>query len=100
MPSTFSISALLSGSSVYSRYRYSTLCFLSNATASRHVLQVFLQMSSNIATDTTTPCHTRAVAHLHLVTIVVDDYDPAIRFFVDVLGLELVEDSPSLTNDG
>jgi len=31
---------------------------------------------------------------------VVGDYDPAIRFFVDVLGFELVEDSPSLTNDG
>lgn len=38
--------------------------------------------------------------HLHLITIVVDDYDEAITFFTDVLGLELVEDSPSLTNDG
>ena len=37
---------------------------------------------------------------LELVTIVVDDYDPAIEFFVGVLGFELVEDSPSLTNDG
>jgi catechol 2,3-dioxygenase-like lactoylglutathione lyase family enzyme len=37
---------------------------------------------------------------LELVTIVVDDYDPAIEFFVDVLGFELVEDSASLTNDG
>jgi len=35
-----------------------------------------------------------------LVAIVVDDYDPAIQFFVDKLGFELVEDSPSLTNDG
>ncbi|GLY84271.1 VOC family protein [Actinoallomurus iriomotensis] len=35
-----------------------------------------------------------------LFTLVVDDYDPAIEFFVDVLGFELVEDSPSLTNDG
>lgn len=35
-----------------------------------------------------------------LVTIVVDEYDPAIEFFVDVLGFDLVEDSPSLTNDG
>lgn len=40
------------------------------------------------------------MSFLELVTIVVDDYDPAIRFFVDVLGFELVEDSPSLTNDG
>jgi catechol 2,3-dioxygenase-like lactoylglutathione lyase family enzyme len=35
-----------------------------------------------------------------LATLVVDDYDPAIEFFVGVLGFELVEDSPSLTNDG
>lgn len=38
--------------------------------------------------------------HLDLVAIVVDDYDPAIAFFVDVLGFELAEDSPSLTGDG
>ena len=37
---------------------------------------------------------------LALVAIVVADYDPAIAFFVDGLGFELVEDSPSLTNDG
>ncbi len=38
--------------------------------------------------------------HLPLVAIVVDEYQPAIDFFVDVLGFELAEDSPSLTNDG
>jgi catechol 2,3-dioxygenase-like lactoylglutathione lyase family enzyme len=38
--------------------------------------------------------------HLDLVTIVVDDYDRAIEFFVSTLGFELIEDSPSLTNDG
>jgi catechol 2,3-dioxygenase-like lactoylglutathione lyase family enzyme len=38
--------------------------------------------------------------HLEQVAIVVDDYDPAIEFFVGALGFELVEDSPSLTNDG
>jgi catechol 2,3-dioxygenase-like lactoylglutathione lyase family enzyme len=38
--------------------------------------------------------------HLSLVTVVVSDYDPAIRFFVDVLGFDLAEDSPALTNDG
>ena len=38
--------------------------------------------------------------HLGLVTLVVSDYDPAIAFFVDALGFDLVEDSPSLTNDG
>lgn len=40
------------------------------------------------------------MAFLELATLVVDDYDPAIEFFVDVLGFELIEDSPSLTNDG
>ena len=40
------------------------------------------------------------MAFVELVTVVVEDYDPAIRFFVDILGFELVEDSPSLTNDG
>ena len=38
--------------------------------------------------------------HLGLVAIVVSEYDPAIRFFVDALGFELAEDSPALTNDG
>ena len=37
---------------------------------------------------------------LHLVAIVVDDYDRAIEFFVHALGFDLVEDVPSLTNDG
>ncbi len=36
--------------------------------------------------------------HLEQVALVVDDYDDAIKFFVDALGFELVEDSPSLTN--
>lgn len=40
------------------------------------------------------------MAVLELVTIIVEDYDPAIEFFVGVLEFELVEDSPSLTNDG
>ncbi|NNF63228.1 MAG: VOC family protein [Acidimicrobiia bacterium] len=40
------------------------------------------------------------MSFLQLVTIVVDEYDPAISFFVEVLGFELVDDSPSLTNDG
>lgn len=38
--------------------------------------------------------------HLELISLLVHDYDEAIDFFVDVLGFELVEDSPSLTNDG
>ncbi len=37
---------------------------------------------------------------LKLVTLIVRDYDPAIAFFTDVLGFDLVEDSPSVTNDG
>ena len=40
------------------------------------------------------------MANLELVALVVHDYDAAIRFFVDVLQFELVEDTPSLTNDG
>jgi catechol 2,3-dioxygenase-like lactoylglutathione lyase family enzyme len=40
------------------------------------------------------------MTHLALVTIIVRDYDPAIRFFVGALGFELVEDSPSKTDDG
>jgi catechol 2,3-dioxygenase-like lactoylglutathione lyase family enzyme len=40
------------------------------------------------------------MAHLQLVALVVREYDPAIRFFVDSLGFELVEDTPSRTNDG
>ncbi|ETK32853.1 VOC family protein [Microbispora sp. ATCC PTA-5024] len=37
---------------------------------------------------------------IDLVTIVVEEYDPAIEFFTELLGFDLVEDSPSLTNDG
>ncbi len=40
------------------------------------------------------------MSHLALVALVVRDYDTAIRFFVDVLQFELVEDTSSLTNDG
>jgi catechol 2,3-dioxygenase-like lactoylglutathione lyase family enzyme len=38
--------------------------------------------------------------HLELIAVVVDEYDSAIRFFVDALGFDLVEDSPAMTNDG
>ncbi|RFU41098.1 VOC family protein [Actinomadura logoneensis] len=37
---------------------------------------------------------------IDLVTVVVEEYDPAIEFFTGVLGFELVEDSPAVTNDG
>ncbi|MEU1886060.1 VOC family protein [Micromonospora rifamycinica] len=37
---------------------------------------------------------------IDLVTLVVADYDPAIAFFTGILGFELVEDAPSLTNGG
>jgi catechol 2,3-dioxygenase-like lactoylglutathione lyase family enzyme len=37
---------------------------------------------------------------LEQVTIIVGDYDEAIGFFTGALGFDLVEDSPSLTNDG
>jgi hypoxanthine phosphoribosyltransferase len=35
-----------------------------------------------------------------LVTLVVADYDEAIAFYVDKVGFDLVEDSPSVTDDG
>jgi catechol 2,3-dioxygenase-like lactoylglutathione lyase family enzyme len=38
--------------------------------------------------------------NVDLVTLVVDDYDPAIAFFVEALGFDLIEDAPALTNDG
>jgi len=38
--------------------------------------------------------------HVGLTTLVVHEYDDAIRFFVDALGFELVEDSPTTTGDG
>jgi catechol 2,3-dioxygenase-like lactoylglutathione lyase family enzyme len=38
--------------------------------------------------------------YVQQVALIVADYDEAIGFFVDVLGFELVEDAPSLTNDG
>ena len=34
------------------------------------------------------------------VALIVDDYDRAIRFFVDILAFELIEDSPALTSAG
>ena len=37
---------------------------------------------------------------LEHVALIVQDYDEAIRFFVEVMGFELAEDSPSRTNDG
>lgn len=37
---------------------------------------------------------------IELSAVLVQDYDDAIRFFVDLLGFQIVEDSPSLTNDG
>jgi len=38
--------------------------------------------------------------HLERVSVIVDDYDEAIAFFVEALGFELVEDEPALTDDG
>jgi catechol 2,3-dioxygenase-like lactoylglutathione lyase family enzyme len=40
------------------------------------------------------------MSNLELVALVVADYDAAIRFFVNVLQFQLVEDSVALTNDG
>ncbi len=40
------------------------------------------------------------MAHLHLIALIVEDYDTAIDFFIGVLQFELIEDSPSTTTDG
>lgn len=40
------------------------------------------------------------MAHIELVALIVREYDPAIDFFVKVLGFDLVEDVPSTTTDG
>jgi catechol 2,3-dioxygenase-like lactoylglutathione lyase family enzyme len=36
--------------------------------------------------------------YLERVSLIVEDYDEAIRFFVDALGFELVEDEPAVTS--
>lgn len=41
-----------------------------------------------------------AMSFIQLVAVIVHEYEPAIRFFVDVLGFELVEDSSAVTTDG
>jgi catechol 2,3-dioxygenase-like lactoylglutathione lyase family enzyme len=43
---------------------------------------------------------TLADTQVDFVAMVVEDYDPAIKFFTDTLGFDLVEDSPSPTNGG
>ena len=40
------------------------------------------------------------MSQLELVALIVREYQPAIDFFVELLRFELVEDVPSLTNDG
>ena len=40
------------------------------------------------------------MANLDLVALIVENYDPAIDFFVRVLGFEVIEDVPATTNDG
>ncbi len=40
------------------------------------------------------------MSSIDLVSVIVSDYDEAIAFFVGILDFDLVEDEPSLTNDG
>lgn len=40
------------------------------------------------------------MAQIDLISVVVPDYDEAIAFFTRSLDFELIEDVPSLTNDG
>jgi catechol 2,3-dioxygenase-like lactoylglutathione lyase family enzyme len=48
------------------------------------------------------PASRRTLSGVRLdkIAIIVDDYDRAIAFFTGALGFDLMEDSPSLTNDG
>jgi catechol 2,3-dioxygenase-like lactoylglutathione lyase family enzyme len=39
-----------------------------------------------------------AEMYIEQVSLIVDEYDEAIRFFVGILGFELVEDSPALSS--
>ena len=41
-----------------------------------------------------------ARVYIEHIALIVDDYDAGIRFFVDALGFELVEDSPALSSRG
>src|SRR5579862_5496414 len=42
----------------------------------------------------------RGSMYIEQFALIVTDYDEAIRFFVEVLGFELVEDSPAVTTEG
>jgi catechol 2,3-dioxygenase-like lactoylglutathione lyase family enzyme len=44
--------------------------------------------------------HGAKAMNIDLVTIVVNDYDEALTFFVEVLGFDLVEDVPAVTDSG
>src|SRR5688572_22451306 len=71
---------------------------LSPARARRKVHRSILLVTSE-ARAPPRPAY-RATLHLEHTALIVEDYDDAIRFFVNALGFELVEDSPSTTNDG
>jgi catechol 2,3-dioxygenase-like lactoylglutathione lyase family enzyme len=42
----------------------------------------------------------RRRVHIEHTALLVENYDDAIRFFVEAVGFDLVEDSPATTNDG
>lgn len=44
--------------------------------------------------------HYRPSVRIEHTALIVENYDDAIRFFVDALGFVLAEDSPATTNDG
>ena len=45
-------------------------------------------------------CFYERTVRVDLVAILVEEYDPAIEFFVEALDFDLVEDSPAATTDG
>ncbi len=56
--------------------------------------------SGVVLPETASKVSLQDMANLELVALVVRDYEPAIRFFVDILKFDLIEDTPSQTNDG
>jgi catechol 2,3-dioxygenase-like lactoylglutathione lyase family enzyme len=65
---------------------------LSNIHLGKNYTQLAVPMSLQLPRPPT--------AFLQQVTLIVRDYDPALTFFVNGLGFDLIEDKLALTNDG
>lgn len=101
----------LHGDKAIDRGSFAFTCVPHAGGESTHATGKFLFVYSRAASDSwklsraivnldSAPEPPAASAHLTLTALLVRDYDAAIEFFVRVLGFELAEDAPSLTNDG